>query len=332
MRSLRILFTCFLLLSLAACSTLPQRDKTPLVKTDNYSEEFIPNVQHMQLFVRIWEPQEAAHGNIIILHGTTLHGGLYKTVAERLSATGYRVLALDMQGWGRSEGKGDSGYVDSFDDYANDLYLMVRILKERYPAAPNYVMGESLGGAVAMYSALRRQDLFDGVITSAVGFKPNLKLLGMRAPGFLNDMAMTTAKWGTSLFPSFPAIDSDLGLRYTVEDAVVQEQMLNDPYVSHGYLPGAYISTLVEASDFIEANMQYFDKPLLLLHGSEDVLVPVSSSQELMDAVASKHKEMHVYRSPHAVLLERASVEAVSDVINFLENTDKQAVASNHSL
>lgn len=330
MQTLRIVLTAFLLLILAACATLPQRDKIPLVKTDHYSEEFITNLQGLHLFVRLWEPTEAARGNVVILHGTTLHGGIYAPVAERLAATGYRVLALDMQSWGRSEGKDGSGYVDSFDDYANDLFLMISTLKERYPAVPNYVMGESLGGAVAMYSALRRPDWFDGVITSAVGYKPNPKLLGLRAPGFINSIAMTTAKWGANLFPTMPVLDSDLGIKMTIEDSVVEAQVLADPYVTHGFLPGAYVATLVEATDYIDANKQFFDKPLLLLHGTEDILVPLSSSEELLNSVASQQKQLHVYQSPHAVLLENASVAAVSDVIDFLDNTQRNWVASTH--
>ena len=332
MQFLRIVATTLVLLMLAACATLPQRDKVPLVKTDHYSEEFVPNIQGLHLFVRTWEPSADAKGNIVILHGTTLHGGIYAPVAERLSAAGYRVVALDMQSWGRSEGKGGSGYVDSFDDYANDLYLMIRTLRERHPGVPNYVMGESLGGAVAMYSALRRQELFDGVITSAVGYKPSPELLGIRAPGFINSMGLTMAKWGGDLFPSMPVLDSDIGIKMVIEDSVIEAQVLADPYVSHGFLPGAYVSTLVEASDYIDANKQYFEKPLLLLHGSEDMLVPLSSSEELLEAVASKQKQLHVYRSPHSVLLERAAIDAVSDVIDFLDNTQQQWVASNHAL
>jgi alpha-beta hydrolase superfamily lysophospholipase len=328
MHLIRIVLAAFLLMLVAACATLPQRDKIPLVQTDTYAEEFVVNPQGLRLFVRTWQPAEAAKGNLIILHGTALHGGVYSQVAERLAATGYRVVALDMQSWGRSEGKGDSGYVESFDDYANDVFLMTNTLRARYPRVPTYLMGESLGGAVAMYSALRRQELFDGVITSAVGYKPSLKLMGVRAPGFINSMTLSVAQWGSGLFPTLPALDADLGLRMTVEDKVVEAQLTADPYVARGFLPGAYISTTLAASDYIDANKHFFEKPLLLLHGTDDILVPLSSSEELLNSVASSQKQLKVYNSPHTVLLERAAVDAVSDVIEFLERADSQWIAS----
>lgn len=330
MQLIRIFLATCLLMLMAGCATLPQRDKVPLVKTDHYSEEFITNRQGLRLFTRTWQPEGQAQGNLIILHGTALHGGVYADVAERLSASGYRVLAMDMQSWGRSEGKGGSGFVDSFDDYANDVFLMVDMLRERYPKVPTFLMGESLGGAVAMCSALRRQEKFDGVITSAVGYKPSLKLMGIRAPGFINSMTLATAQWSTSLFPTLPALDADLGMRMTVEDQVVEDRLTSDPYVAHGFLPGAYIHTTLAASDYIDENKQFFEKPLLLLHGDDDILVPVSSSEDLYNSVASTDKELKIYRSPHTVLLERASVDAVSDVITFLDRaSQQQAVAAN---
>ena len=74
----------------------------------------------------------------------------------------------------------------------------------------------------------------------------------------------------------------------------------------------------MDASDFIEDNLAFFDRPILLLHGDRDVLVPLSSSREVFQKVNSSVKSLRVYDSPHTVLLERSSALAVHDIILFL--------------
>lgn len=320
MKIIRVLIYVLFAAHVVACASLPPRETLTPVVEKNYAEELITNRQGLQLFVRIREPENVAKGNIIILHGTSLHGGLYMPVMERLAAVGYRVMALDMQNWGRSQGVGGFGLVNDFEDYAADLELMALMLRQRYPAAPTYLLGESLGGTVAVFTVLQYPDLFDGVITSGVAYKPNVKMLGIRAPDFINAITLASAKLGGQLLPSMPVLHSGMGIRMTVEDEIVESTMLEDPYVCHGFLPAAYNGTLLEAGDFIEDNISQFDKPLLLLHGTEDVLVPVSSSEELFDsAAASTLKRIQTYNSPHLVLIERASEDAVGDVIEFLE-------------
>lgn len=327
-RNHRALLSVLLSLFITACATVPEKTNPPLVRHDNYSEHRIYNHQGMQLFVRRWEPQTAPHANVVILHGTSLHSGLYEPVAQRLTAAGYRVYAYDMQGWGRSGGKGSAGYVGSFYDYADDLFVVINTLKQNYPGVPNFVMGESLGGAVALYAALKDQNLCDGIITSAAGYKPNPKLLGIRAPGFITSFGMTMAQLGASVTPSMPVVESDTGIRMVVEDEAVEDQLLQDPYVAHGWLPAIYASTLADATDFIEPNLSQLDKPILLLHGERDMLVPLSSSREIYNGVASTNKTLRVYDSPHTVLLESARDQAVGDVIEFLDKTTAQRVAA----
>lgn len=312
---LSVLFSLFL----TACATVPEKTDPPLQRDGNYSEHRIYNNQGLRLFVRRWDPQQTtAKGNVVILHGTSLHGGLYEPVAKQLTAAGYRVYAYDMQGWGRSGGMGAAGFVGSFYDYADDLFVVMNTLKKNYPGVPNYVMGESLGGAVALYAALKDRTLCDGVITSAAGYKPNPELLGVRAPGFVTSVGLTLAQWGGGMAPEVPILESDAGIRLVVEDDAMQEKLLTDPYVAHGWLPAAYASTLVDASDFIEDNLGFFDRPILLLHGDRDVLVPLSSSREVFQKVNSSVKSLRVYDSPHTVLLERSSALAVHDIILFL--------------
>lgn len=314
---------------MSGCATLHRPDVIPAAETNRYSEEVFYNDQGLKLFARTWNPEGSARANIVILHGTALHSGIYEPVAEKLTAAGYRVFAYDMQSWGRSQGKGADGYVDNFDDYAKDLYRVLNKMRIRYPGTPNFVLGESLGGTVALYGVLKKQLWFDGIITSAAGYKPNPEVLGLRPPSFVSSMNMTLAKWAGQGTPNMPLLDANLGIRMVVENDDLQAKLLADPYVSHGWLPVAYGSTLAEASEYIDEHLEDLNLPILLLQGEHDMLVPVSSSQEIYDRCKSSIKHIDVYDSPHTVLLEKAQGQAVRDMVEFLnEVTGKGMVAS----
>lgn len=330
--SLPRIFTLSLLaaLTLGGCAATPPAPQDALIENSHYSEEYFFNQQGLKLFARTWNPSGSARGNIVILHGTALHSGVYAPVAEQLTAAGYRVFAYDMQGWGRSEGKGADGYVDNFDDYAKDLYRVLNKMKTRYPDTPNFVMGESLGGAVAMYGVLKKHLWFDGVITSAAGYKANPEVLGLRAPGFINDVNMTLAKWWGQGAPNAPILEADTGIRMVVENDALQDSLLADPDVSHGWLPAAYGSSLVEASDYIDAHLGEMKLPILLMHGKRDMLVPVSSSQEIYERAPSALKRLEIYDSPHTVLLENARDQAIGDVVRFLNEATSSGLVASH--
>ena len=312
----------FCVLCVAACSLRPVAPPAQLEKRADYFEEVITNYDGLQLFARTWEPQGKAKANVVILHGTSLHGGLYADPARFLIEHGYRVYAFDMQGWGYSQGLKGCGYVENFDAYGQDLKFVLKLLRKRYPETKNYVMGESLGGTVAMYGSVRFEFLLDGIITSGVGYKPSLKVLGIRAPEFINDITMTSAKWFWSGFESFPAIESDIGLRMAVEDEQLEDRLMEDPEVCHDWLPGAYLSTTLKAIDFIEPRLRHITVPVLLLHGKDDILVPLASSREVYDEIDSPRKRMLVYDSPHAVLLESKWQTALQDVVVFLDQVN----------
>lgn len=315
-------------LLLPGCASTPEKPAQQLAQQTDYSEEIITNRQGLHLFARTWQPAEAAKANILIFHGTALHGGVYAAVAKKLNAAGFRVFALDMQGWGRSEGKGGHGYVDSFDDYVKDAFEVLNILRMRYPETPNFVLGENLGGTVAVYGVLKEGLWIDGIITSPIAYKPRPELLGIRAPGFINSLALTTATWWGRAVPKAPVMDANLSLRLVIDDEALKKQLLDDPYVAHGMYPAAYVSTLVDAMDYTEKNISELRTPILLLQGDQDRLIPTSSSQEVFDKVASKEKEIRVYHSAHLVLQEPSGDLAIRDIIEFVNRSMKNRVVT----
>jgi len=320
----RVFGLIYCLFLITACTTPKSIDLDNLVKTEAYSEEWLTNRQGLRLFARTWHPtDQPAKANIIIFHATALHGGVYEALAKRLNAEGFRVYAPDMQGWGRSEGKGNPGYVERFDDYVKDAFEILNVVRMRYPNVPNFVLGENLGGTIAMYGVLKEDLWIDGIITSPIAYKPKPELFGIRMPGFASSTTLgAVSLWGRAL-PKAPLFEGDFAFRILVEDAAVERRIMDDPDVYHGMILASYLTTLSDAMDYIEKHLVDFDKPILLLQGTYDNLVPVSSSQEIYSRVSSVEKEIYIYPSPHFVLLEESKDQALRDIVNFLNKSMK---------
>ncbi len=309
-----------LALLVSACATPQVPQFKYLAQQDGYHEELYVNRLGLKLFNRYWHPVkgDTPKAVVMIIHGTALHSGVYHELGENLAQQGYLVHGVDLQGWGQSESLGARGYIESYDDYSRDLMSLVNRHRMAYPDVPVFAIGESLGGAVAVYAYLKYNVGFDGIITSAIGYKPNPELIGIRAPELVNKLNQTMGEMWGNLFPSWPMINADIGIRAVIENDNLQDQLLNDPYVTHSWLPASYISALVDASDYIDENLERFDIPVLLLHGNDDTLVPLASSKEIYNRVKTSNKTLKVYQSPHAVLLEGDKDYAFEDISLWL--------------
>ncbi|MCG8315125.1 MAG: lysophospholipase [Pseudomonadales bacterium] len=316
-------FISLLTLLIGGCAHTPVPPKQSVfIESANYVEETYYNRQGLKIFVRTWKPQAPVRGNVVLLHGISLHSGLYSHIAEPLQAAGYRVIAPDIQGWGRSEGNGARGYVEHFDDYARDLFTLTNKLAVAFPSTPTFILGESLGATIALYTILQRELKVDGVVLCALAYKANPSILGMRAPSLIARTNETLASWWGTAFPNWPMLDPDLGLRLVVDDSKVQEQLLNDPLVTHSFLPSAFVKSMIGAGQFINQHKDSIKLPIFLLHGRYDNLIPFSSSEEIYLNAHHPSKQFEIYQSAHSVLLEKSRFLAVNDIIYWLGGLD----------
>ena len=102
---------------------------------------------------------------IVLLHGFLDQGAAWQPVAKQLSAAGYRVIAPDARGHGRS-GHVSLGGNYHFPDYLSDLDSIGRQLQW----GTFHLVGHSMGGTIAcMYAATRPEALRSLVLIEGVG-------------------------------------------------------------------------------------------------------------------------------------------------------------------
>ena len=280
----------------------------------------------LMLFGQWWLPDgpQEPQAVILILHGTLVHSGFYDLVSAHYANQGYAVFGIDFRGWGQSQGYGRRGNVDDYDGYLEDLKVAYEEVRQRYPSLPVYLQGESMGGTIALLSQVEKTVEVDGLILNAPAVRPGLFIGPLRTPHWLADAGL----WGISIPGAMaPNMPTPVYMPWVKRSAVGlmlkekenKQRFLNDPFVPDTALPWGYFTALRDAMKRVKAGLDQIDVPVLIQHGTKDVLVPVSSSEFTMKRLASDDKQLKIYdKLTHGTLHDRRREEVWADALNWL--------------
>ena len=124
----------------------------------------------------------AGNGPLVLgLHGWSQRNGwqTWEPLIEPLAKGGFRVVSVDMPGWGRSPAIGD-GRLSS--EKAVEVVIALVDALEAETAA---LMGKSWGGGVALRTAMAQPDRIARLILSAPAFRNSGRLEQLKQPVLL---------------------------------------------------------------------------------------------------------------------------------------------------
>ena len=82
-----------------------------------------------------------------------------------MASRGFAVYALDVRGFGEWMKRQSENQVD-FEGCLSDIESALHTLRKAYPHAPIFLVGESMGGAIALRATSRYPDLVNGLVSS----------------------------------------------------------------------------------------------------------------------------------------------------------------------
>lgn len=107
---------------------------------------------------------------LLMTPAMALTGRFYRPLAEPMAAAGLRLVTMDLRGHGtsslRPDRDTDFGYRELLE---LDWPAAIATVRERYPRAPVFLLGHSLGGQVSVLYAGANPGSVAGVITVATG-------------------------------------------------------------------------------------------------------------------------------------------------------------------
>ncbi len=254
-------------------------------------------------------------GILAIVHGLGEHSGRYCRIVKGLTAAGYAVFGYDNQGHGKSEGQ--RGHINRWQDYRDNTQAFLSLIRQQEPDAPLFLMGHSLGGLIVLDYVLRSADSaafnalnIQGLIVSAPPFQP--------ATGTASRRRKVLARLLSGLLPRL-SLSMDLSKGGLSRDPSVSDQAAEDP-LTHSSVTLRWGSEILSTLDWVKANIDRLDLPLLLTHGEADPIISPSGSEKIFQQVNSQDKTLKIYPgSYHEPHNDLDADTVVSDLLRWLE-------------
>jgi non-heme chloroperoxidase len=256
---------------------------------------------------------------VVFSHGWPLSADAFEDQMFFLASHGYRCVAHDRRGHGRS---GQSWDGNEMDTYADDLAALVEKLDLKNAIHIGHSTG---GGEVARYIGRHgTKRVSKAVLISAV---PPLMLKTAKNPGGLPMEAFDQIRAGVQADRSQFFLDLAEAFYGGNRPNSKFSQGLRESFWLQGMLasfPAAYdcIKAFSE-TDFTE-DLKKFDVPTLILHGDADQIVPIGASA-LLSSKIIKGAKLKVYPGlPHGMCSTHKDV-INADLLAFLSQADQAA-------
>lgn len=256
--------------------------------------------------MRMWLPEHRPKAVVIALHGMNDYSYAFRMPGEFLRKRGVAVYAYDQRGFGKNRmpgiWPGNTALVE-------DLKEIVTAIKQRYPSTPLFVLGESMGGAVAIaafsHSAM---PLVDGVILSAPA---------VWGGSSMNPFYRATLWAMAQIMPSTVLTGHDLHIMAS-DNIPMLIELGRDPLVQKGTRVDSILG-LVRLMDIGYANMRKLHVPVLLLYGKQDQIIPPFAVASALQKVQDNITLAYYPQGYHLLLRDLHNHEVLTDMINWMD-------------
>lgn len=289
------------------------------VETHLRGAEGRPGARAPLLLCRAWLPEEP-WALLLVVHGYAEHSGRYEELAGWFAARGLAVYAYDQRGHGRSEGP--RCHVDRFDEYLDDLDLVLERARSEHPELPVVLLGHSMGGLVVASFLADRRPSVAAAATSGAALALGQGVSATR---------MAAARLLRRFLPRI-SLGSGLDPRGLSRDPEVVRRYLEDPLVHRSMTPSLG-AELMAAVPRVAARALEIQVPLLLLHGSDDPLCPVEGSRAFHGGLQVPGCGFRAYPGlRHEIFNEPERERVFADLFDWLVATLRPAaLAASHA-
>jgi len=272
----------------------------------NRTERSFDGFGGVRIVYDVWTPEVAPRAVLVLSHGLGEYARRYDHVAQCFGEAGLVTYALDHRGHGRSGGK--RVLVRDIREYTADFDTLVGIATREHHGLKCIVLGHSMGGGIVFAYGVERPDNYDLMVLSGPA---------VAAQDQVSPLLALTAKMLGAVVPGLPAQELDVDA--ISRDPAVVAAYKDDPLVYHGKVPAGIGRALLQVGETMPRRAPALTAPLLVVHGSEDRLIPVAGSQRLVECVGSTDVELKVYPDLyHEVFNEPEREQVLGDVVSWI--------------
>jgi len=237
---------------------------------------------------RLW-PANKSRALILLLHGAFDYSGAFDQIGPAFAERGITAIAIDQRGFGTSSTRGKWGDENRM---TRDAIDAIGFARERFGGRlPVFVLGESMGAALAVLVASRPSDLLlAGLVLAAPGAVsgPLRGLLGALAMGLLR-----------FFFPQSTITIRRLSAWEIAPASAIR--LMGDPLVLRYARPAALFGLFKLARRAVqEAVLVHI--PVLTLAGASDDVLRLACIARLHERLAGTKEWICFKQAPHLLL------------------------------
>jgi len=260
----------------------------------------------------VWKPDAEPRAIVLALHGFNDYRNAFASPGEFLADHGILVIAYDQRGFGDTAQR---GIWPGTARLARDAATFSRLLCEQYPHQPLYLLGVSMGGAVALQIQRDAAPCLKGII--------------LVAPAVWGWQTMPW--WQSSLLYAMAHITP--GLTLTGEDLHITPSDNREMLRALARDPRVIKETRVDAiyglTDLMESAYRHGSDPdasTLLLYGEKDEIIPEGPACGLFARLPvgkGSHSRVVLYPDGYHMLLRDLQAEVVyQDILSWLADPE----------
>ena len=313
---LRFFLSLLFVVAIAACSPMSQA-MGPDRRQPQLEELRLTLADGVELPLRRWTPPGAQATRpvavILSLHGFNDYSNAFQDAGTYWAANGVQTYAYDQRGFGRAPRPGVWAGADTL---AADVRAVVSLLRKTHAGTPIYLLGESMGGAIATIAMTGRNP-------------PEVDGLVLVSPAVWNTRsygALMQAAWefAARLVPGLPLSAAEGGqMAGTIrasDNLAMLRQFARDPLVLKGARLDALVG-LVEVMNRAADAAPRLPAPTLILFGHNEQIIPKGSIMDFVEALPRGRATVVFYPKGYHMLLRDLQGHVVQrDVLAWILN------------
>lgn len=261
--------------------------------------------------LRSWLPEDRPVTAVIVgVHGFNDYSNSFAIPGNYLIRHGIACYAYDQRGFGGAPGRGLWSGVAA---YTYDLSSFVSQVRKRHPDVPLYILGESMGGAVAIIS-----------------------LTGNNPPPVDGVILVAPAVWGRETMPwyqrwllatgshSVPWMElSGSGLDITPPDNLEMRRSLHyDPQV----IKGTRVDAMYGLANLMDEALEQAEKlrlPTLVLYGRNDQVIPKEPMLRMLATMPTTTRRAFYEQGYHMLLRDLHREKPLIDIAVWISDHNR---------
>jgi acylglycerol lipase len=257
---------------------------------------------HAAVPYRLW-PAAAPRAVVLLLHGAFDYSGAFDDIGPKFAARGITAFAFDQRGFGATRSRrhwcGRQRMVKDVED-------AIGYIRTRFGELPLFIVGESMGAAIAVNAAAKGVDV-SGIVLAAPG---------AIAGGIRRLFASAVVRLIEFFAPRSEITVERLSARELGASAAIR--LLCDPLVLRGIRPRMAFGLLELAAAAVDAARKV-TVPALTMVGSKEDFLRTKCIAQLHRALAGDKTWLEFEGGPHLLLHWQDADKVLAEVFAWLD-------------